>query len=67
MSATIQLDNKQSHFTNLDLVTGTVAVHLRSETAIAGIQVKLEGESYTRIVENTDKRRTEVEEHKVSH
>ena len=67
MPVTIYLDNQQSsHFTNLDLVTGKVGVHLRSETAIAGIQVKLEGESRTRLeVKKGDKQRTETEVHKV--
>ena len=66
MPVTIYLDNQQSsHFTNLDLVTGKVGVHLRSETAIAGIQVKLEGESRTRLIDNHDKKRIETEVHKV--
>lgn len=66
MPVSIFLDVKRPHFTNLDLITGKVIVHLRSETDIAGIQVKLEGESRTRLQEDTDKRRTtEVELHKV--
>ena len=38
---------------------------LPSEASIAGIQVKLEGESRSRLVDNSEKRRTESEVHKV--
>lgn len=72
MSAVIHLDRPHAHFTNLDFITGRVVVNLPSETAIGGIQVKLEGESRTRLSgprypnqENSDKRRTELEVHKV--
>lgn len=73
MSASIHLDRPQPHFTNLDFIKGTVQVHLPSETSIGGIQVKLEGESRTRLSgprpghpEYSDKTRTELEVHKVS-
>lgn len=72
MSATIQLNNPQGHFTNLDFITGKVIVNLPTETSIAGIQIKLEGESKTRLSgprhphhEQSDKRRAELEVHKV--
>lgn len=72
MSAVIHLDTAHAHFTNLDFITGKVVVNLPSETAIGGIQVKLEGESRTRLSgpryptqEHSDKRRTELEVHKV--
>ena len=72
MSAVIHLDTAHAHFTNLDHIAGRVVVNLPSETAIAGIQVKLEGESRTRLSgprypnqEHSDKKRTELEVHKV--
>lgn len=72
MSAIIQLDRPDNHFTNLDIISGKVIVNLASEAAIEGIQVKLEGESKTRLSgprhphhEQSDKRRTELEVHKV--
>lgn len=74
MSASIHLDRPQPHYTNLDYITGKVQVHLSTETAIGGIQVKLEGESRTRLsgprypgqdLSVSDKRRTELEVHKV--
>lgn len=67
------MDRQHAHFTNLDFVTGRLLVHLTSETSIDGIQVKLEGESKTRLagprhgsVDRNDRRRTELEVHKVS-
>lgn len=73
MSASIHLDRPQPHFTNLDILTGKVQVHLPSETTIGAIQVKLEGESRTRLSgprpgypDYSDKKRTELEVHKVS-
>lgn len=72
MSATIHLDNSHTHFTNLDFLSGRVVINLPSEAAIGGIQVKLEGESRTRLSgprnphhEQSDKKRTELEVHKV--
>lgn len=65
MSATIQLDRPHAHFTNLDFLSGRVVLQLYSETSIAGIQVKLEGESRTRLADNSDRKRTEAEVHKV--
>lgn len=72
MSATIHLDHSHTHLTNLDFLSGKVVINLPSETAIGGIQVKLEGESRTRLSgprnphhEQSDKKRTELEVHKV--
>lgn len=65
MSVIIELGREHAHFTNLDIVTGKLIVNLPSETSIAGIQVKLEGESRTRLSEESDKKRTEGEVHKV--
>lgn len=72
MSVTIHLDRPHSHFTNLDILSGRVVLHLTSEAAVSGIQVKLEGESRTRLVgprhayaDRSDKKRAELEVHKV--
>ncbi|RAL04337.1 arrestin (or S-antigen), N-terminal domain protein [Aspergillus ibericus CBS 121593] len=72
MSVTIHLDRPHKHFTNLDFLTGKVVLQLPSEAAIGGIQVKLEGESRTRLAgpryphsEQSDKKRTEIEVHKI--
>ncbi|PLN80545.1 hypothetical protein BDW42DRAFT_170641 [Aspergillus taichungensis] len=72
MSVTIQLDRPHAHFTNLDFLSGKVVLNLLSETPIEGIQVKLEGESRTRLSgprhphhEQSDKKRTELEVHKL--
>lgn len=73
-SATVLLDNQLSHFTNLDTLSGRVVLRLPTEAAIAGIQVKLEGESRTRLSGprnpqnvHSEKKRTELEVHKVWH
>lgn len=73
MAATILLDNRHAHYTNLDFLSGKVILNLPSETAVGGIQVKLEGESRTRLSGprypnnvNSEKKRTELEVHKVS-
>lgn len=65
MSATIYLDKQHAHFTNLDSLTGKVVLVLHSEASISGIQVKLEGESRTRLPDNSERKRTEAEIHKV--
>lgn len=71
MSVAIALDRDHAHFTNLDFVSGKVVLHLPSEASIGGIQVKLEGESRTRLSgprhphHDSDKKRTELEVHKV--
>ncbi|KAL4878289.1 hypothetical protein BJY04DRAFT_196205 [Aspergillus karnatakaensis] len=72
MSVAIHLDRAHTHFTNLDFITGKVVLTLPSEASIAGIQVKLEAESRTRLAgprypndERSDKKRTELEVHKL--
>lgn len=72
MSAHIVLDSRHTHYTNLDFLTGKVVLQLPTEAAIGGIQVKLEGESRTRLSGpkhpqnvHSDKKRTELEVHKV--
>ncbi|KAJ5734124.1 hypothetical protein N7493_002910 [Penicillium malachiteum] len=71
-TATILLDSQHTHFTNLDTLRGRVVLNLPTEAAIAGIQVKLEGESRTRLSgprnpqnANSEKKRTELEVHKI--
>ncbi|KAL2824776.1 hypothetical protein BDW59DRAFT_82494 [Aspergillus cavernicola] len=71
-SVAINLDRPHTHFTNLDFITGKVVLTLQSEAAVAGIQVKLEAESRTRLSgpryphnEHSDKKRTELEVHKL--
>jgi hypothetical protein len=74
MSVRIQFDRPQVHFTNLDFLTGKVIVHLVADATVSAITVKLEGESRTRLSgpriaysnERSEKRRTELEWHKVS-
>ncbi|KAL3432487.1 hypothetical protein BDV09DRAFT_174039 [Aspergillus tetrazonus] len=72
MSVAIHLDRPHKHLTNLDYLTGKVILTLQSETSVAGIQVKLEAESRTRLAgpkyphnEHSDKKRTELEVHKL--
>lgn len=72
MAATILLDSRHTHYTNLDFLSGKVVLNLPNETAVGGIQVKLEGESRTRLSGprypnnlNSEKKRTELEVHKV--
>ncbi|KAJ5761410.1 hypothetical protein N7533_003449 [Penicillium manginii] len=71
-TATILLESQHKHYTNLDFLSGKVILHLPTEAAIGGIQVKLEGESRTRLSgprnphnANSDKKRTELEHHKI--
>lgn len=74
MSVRIQLDRSRVHYTNLDFLSGKVIVLLIADAALSAITVKLEGESRTRLSgpkltynnERSDKRRTEMEWHKVS-
>lgn len=73
MSVRLRLDKPQVHFTNLDFLTGKVIVHLVTDAAISAVTVKLEGESRTRLSgprlaynnERSDRRRTELELHKL--
>jgi Arrestin (or S-antigen), N-terminal domain len=68
MAATVKLDKPHSHFTNLDNITGRVILKLHSDTAISNINVKLEGESRTRLANprnDREKKKNEIEVHKV--
>lgn len=73
MSVRIVLDEPENRcYTNLDFITGSIHLVLPSDTAIAAINVKLEGESRTRLTapkfpgnERSDKKRVELELHKV--
>ena len=72
MSANIVLDSRHTHYTNLDFLKGKVVLQLPAEAAIGAIQVKLECESRTRLSGpknpqnvHSDKKRTELEVHKV--
>lgn len=72
MTARIHLDRPHAYFTNLDFITGKVIVQLATDTSISAIQVKLEGESRTRLAGprfqgdvRPDKKKTELEVHKV--
>ncbi|KAL5334842.1 hypothetical protein BJX70DRAFT_376829 [Aspergillus crustosus] len=72
MSVAIHLDRAHTHFTNLDFISGKIVLTLSSEASIAGIQVKLEAESRTRLAgprypndERSEKKRTELEVHKL--
>ncbi|KAJ3497311.1 hypothetical protein NLG97_g2000 [Lecanicillium saksenae] len=47
MSMRITLDNQPEFFTNLDIISGQVILHLNRPEQIGGIVVKLEGESNT--------------------
>lgn len=73
MSVRIQFDKPISFFTNLDFVTGRVILALSTDATISAINVKLEGESRTRLAGprnpqdvRFDKKKTELEVHKVS-
>lgn len=73
MSVRILLDRPHAHFTNLDFITGKVLFTLPIDSTISSIVVKLEGESRSRLSgprypgsERPDKKKTELEVHKVS-
>src|SRR5277367_4697279 len=70
MSVVIRFDKPNTwQYTNLDFVDGRVILILQSDSTISAINVKLEGESRTRLAgynERSDKTRTELEVHKVS-
>lgn len=69
MLASIVLDQKYSHFTNLDIISGKVYVRTESPTNVSNIQVKLEGESRTRLVPpptlDGDRQKPRLEFHKI--
>ena len=73
MSVRIQFDQPDNYcYTNLDYVSGRVPLVLPTDATIAAVNVKLEAESRTRLSgpkyphhERSDKKRTELEVHKV--
>ena len=73
MSVRIQFDQADNYcYTNLDYVSGRVTLILPTDATISAINVKLEAESRTRLAapkyphnERSDKKRTELEVHKV--
>jgi hypothetical protein len=73
MSVRIQFDQPDNYcYTNLDHVSGRVTLILPVDATISAINVKLEGESRTRLAgpkhpynEQSQKKRTELEVHKV--
>ena len=71
----IQLRQTHNSFTNLDEISGQVFLSLLSQETIAGITVKLEGESRTRLAgaagppggfDPYARNQTQLEVHKVS-
>ncbi len=70
MSVRIHFDKPDVWHTNLDFVTGRVILSLPSDATLQAINVKLEGESKTRLgapkaTDSDRKARTEIEIHKV--
>jgi len=75
MSVRIQLDKPHAHFTNLDAISGRVILSILSPETISNINVKLEGESRSRLAGYVNPRgaydpyerdQTQLEVHKVS-
>lgn len=77
MSVRIQLDRPHSHFTNLDIIGGVVILSILSPETITTINVKLEGESRSRLAapvnprgrqsyDPYEKDQAQLEVHKVS-
>ena len=71
----VQLHKPYNYFTNLDEISGEVLLSLLSQETIAGITVKLEGESRTRhagaygvpgTYDPYARNQTQLEVHKVS-
>jgi hypothetical protein len=73
MSVRIQFDQQNPEvYTNLDLISGRVFAIFPNDATISAINVKLEAESRTRLMglrnpynDRSDKKRTELEVHKV--
>lgn len=75
MSVRIQLDKPHAPFTNLDIISGVVVLSLLGPETISNINVKLEGESRSRLAGSLNPRGTydpyerdqaQLEVHKVS-
>jgi len=54
MNVQIFLDRPQQQFTNLDVITGSVRLHVPTSSNVSNVLVKLEGESRTRLVAPRD-------------
>jgi len=54
MNVQIYLDRPQQQFTNLDVITGSVRLHVPTSSNVSNVLVKLEGESRTRLVAPRD-------------
>ena len=75
MSVRIQLNKPQTHFTNLDVISGVIVLSLLGPETISTINVKLEGESRSRLAGPQNPRgydpyerdQAQLEVHKVSH
>lgn len=68
MAVYIHLNRRDSVFTNLDVVSGTIVLSLAREETLSAITVKLECESRTRLAAPRDHRgryETELEVHKL--
>jgi len=74
MSLRIQFDQPDARtYTNLDFISGRVIFAVPTEATISAINVKLQAESRSRLAgpkqpynEKSEKKRTELEVHKVS-
>ena len=70
MNVNLFLDKPRNHFTNLDEVTGKVVLKTSGSQNVNNINVKLEGETMTRLISqgrpgHNDKPRPVLEVHKV--
>ncbi|KAI9842543.1 MAG: hypothetical protein M1837_007056 [Sclerophora amabilis] len=65
MSVRVQLDKPHDYFTNLDFITGRVIFSPAGSESISSISVKLEGESKTRLADQANRKKAELEVHKL--
>jgi len=70
MIASIILDQTLSTFTNLDTLSGRIVIQATNSVTVSSINVKLEGESRTRLIPppsplNNERPRPRLEFHKV--
>ncbi|KAF2258420.1 arrestin [Lojkania enalia] len=70
MLVSISLEHPHTHYTNLDIIQGKVALRVPNPSSIATIIVKLEGESRTRLLapirpDRPEKQRPVLEVHKI--
>jgi hypothetical protein len=69
MLVSLSLEHPHEHYTNLDVLEGTVSLKVPNPTNLSSIIVKLEGESRTRLLapvhpNRPDKQRPVIEVHK---